>query len=329
MMINKLINKLIKLIDKTINVIVIIVLLLLIVFAGYALYDSYYVYNGAKLSEDIRRISPEEEDFALSNLQEINSDICAWVKINDTNIDYPVVIGKDNNEYLDKDYKKNYSTAGSIFLDYRNDKDFNDDYIIIYGHNMKTNLMFSDIKKFENVDFFNSHPSGKFYTSTGIYHIDIFGFERVDAFSSQVYGLHKYSSGKNTELINFFEKNAIRKRTLEFTNDSKILLLSTCDAAGSNNRAVLICRITKLNDDNEIIDSSLREIDRQTKEKEKEKEKTTKINDTVAPRQTVRVAGVQISTRTILLIVLSIFVVIIFLILIIEKKKHKKKRKHG
>lgn len=317
-----IINRVLKFIDKSINIVVTIVLLLFIIFSSYALYDSYYVYNGAKLSDDIKRLGPENEKFALTNLQEINSEICAWIRIDDTNIDYPMVIGKDNNEYLNKDYKKNYSTSGSIFLDYRNDRDFNDDYNIVYGHNLEADLMFSNIKKFENEDFFNSHPSGKLYTGNGNYQIDIICFERVDAFSSKVYGLDKNSKDRNREMIAFFEKNAIRKRTLEFTNDNKILLLSTCDAAGTNDRAVLICRLTKLNNDNEFIDSDLNTIDK----KEKQVEKNNRIDDTIAPKQTVRVIKFNISIRNILLIILTIIVIIIFIILLTRKSSQRNKK---
>ena len=132
----KIINGLVKLFDKLINHIVLIILLILLLYSGYALYDAYATYEKAELSDEILQYRPEEnEKFSLKSIQkDINEDICGWIRIDNTNIDYPVVIGEDNSEYLNNDYKKEYSITGSIFIDYRNDRDFKDDYTIIYGN---------------------------------------------------------------------------------------------------------------------------------------------------------------------------------------------------
>ena len=73
-----------------------------------------------------------------------------FIFIRPTNIDYPILAGEDNTSYLKTDYKGDYSPAGSIFLDYRNSRSLDDDYFVVYGHNMAKGLMFSDIKKYIN-----------------------------------------------------------------------------------------------------------------------------------------------------------------------------------
>ena len=70
----------------------------------------------------------------------LNKDVVGWITIFDTHISYPVVQGKDNQEYLNKDVFGKFSFSGSIFLDYRNACDFTDSYSIIYGHHMVLNL---------------------------------------------------------------------------------------------------------------------------------------------------------------------------------------------
>lgn len=84
----------------------------------------------------------------------LNKDVVGWITIFDTHISYPVVQGKDNQEYLNKDVFGKFSFSGSIFLDYRNACDFTDSYSIIYGHHMEYGAMFGDVVEFKNDDYF-------------------------------------------------------------------------------------------------------------------------------------------------------------------------------
>ena len=68
-----------------------------------------------------------------------------WIVVDDTNIDYPVMQGYDNSQYLNLDPYGEYSLSGSIFLDSRNSSDFTDPYSIIYGHHMEYGKMFGAI----------------------------------------------------------------------------------------------------------------------------------------------------------------------------------------
>ena len=54
----------------------------------------------------------------------INKDVAGWITIDDTHIDYPVVQGKDDMEYINKDVYGEFSLSGSIFLSCMNKKDF-------------------------------------------------------------------------------------------------------------------------------------------------------------------------------------------------------------
>ncbi|MCR5793722.1 MAG: class B sortase, partial [Solobacterium sp.] len=62
--------------------------------------------------------------------------------IDDTGIDFPVMQGSDNTEYLTKDPDGNYSVCGSVFLDCRNSADLSDPYNLVYGHHMRGQYMF-------------------------------------------------------------------------------------------------------------------------------------------------------------------------------------------
>lgn len=98
---------------------------------------------------------PEENlpEIDFDGLRAINGDIVAWIQIPGIGMDYPVVQGKDNDHYLHYTFDGKANKAGSIFLDYRNQADFTDSKVILYGHNMKDGSMFSNLKKYWDSDF--------------------------------------------------------------------------------------------------------------------------------------------------------------------------------
>ena len=86
------------------------------------------------------------EDHSSVNL--LPETIKGWISVSSTKIDYPIVIGTDNDFYQSHDYNGDPCVYGAIFIDCRNSSSMQDDYTVIYGHNSKHSLMFSDLKKF-------------------------------------------------------------------------------------------------------------------------------------------------------------------------------------
>ena len=277
--------KIVKAIDSLLNFIVFTFFLVSLSFAGYALFDVYSVYENTELEEDILKYKPTIQGensfgtkFSLEDIQKINSDIVGWIRIDDTNIDYPILASRDNTQYLKKDYKGDYSPSGSIFLDYRNDIHLTDDYFVIYGHNMAKGLMFSDIKKFQKKDFFQEHSTGKLYALDGVYELEIISFNIIDANKSIGYKLQKYRSNSNQELYQLFFSSAIQRREVELSEDSRLILLSTCYGVGTYDRSVLLAKVVKSDDSNLIMDDSdeirakeIQEFDRKVMEDNKKK----------------------------------------------------------
>ncbi len=97
----------------------------------------------------INEIDNSNDYIDIKKLKEVNSDVKGWISITNTNINYPILQGSNNNYYLNRDINKEYNRNGSIFMDYRN-HEFNDNNTIIYGHNMNTDAMFSDLIKIIN-----------------------------------------------------------------------------------------------------------------------------------------------------------------------------------
>lgn len=110
---------------------------------------------------------PPDVDFDA--LHAVNPDIVGWLEVEALDISYPIVKGKDNDEYLHRTFEKKDNFAGSIFMDYMNSGDFSDCHTIIYGHNMKNQSMFGKLKFMkEQEKYKDSHyfwiitPEGKF-----------------------------------------------------------------------------------------------------------------------------------------------------------------------
>lgn len=113
-----------------------------------------------------------EVDFAV--LREINPDIVAWIYIEGTKINYPIVQGGDNSYYLKHLFSGEWNGSGCIFLDFRNDASFADRHSIIYGHHMKNGTMFTGIDKYKKQEFFDEHPVALLITPDKNYKVDFF-----------------------------------------------------------------------------------------------------------------------------------------------------------
>lgn len=98
----------------------------------------------------------EEYKIDFAKLKQKNSDAIAWIKVNGTDIDFPVVKGNDNSYYLTHNFDKEKNKAGWIFADYRNKFDGTDKNIIIYGHNMKNGSMFASLKDVIKEEWYNN-----------------------------------------------------------------------------------------------------------------------------------------------------------------------------
>ena len=230
--------------EKILDRLVAIILILVILFAGYSLWNSYMLYRGGFAGDDLLAYKPQiTEDGknpTLWDLMKINEDVVAWVTIDDTNIDHPVLQGEDNMEYVNKDVYKNFALSGSIFLDYRNKKDFTDPYSLLYGHHMDQGGMFGDVVLFENKDYFDKHATGTLYLPDKTYKIEIFMCSKVDAYDHLVFNPTSIATmDQRQALIDHAMQTKLQERDIKIGND-KIIALSTCEKATTNGRTVIL-----------------------------------------------------------------------------------------
>lgn len=178
-------------------------------------------------------------DVDFDSLVSVNEDVIAWIYIEDTNINYPVVQGDDNRYYASAMFNHDYNKAGSIFMDYRNQPDFTDKHTIIYGHNMRNGSMFADVRKYQDQEFYDEHPTGLIMTPEKNYHFEVVA-AYVASLADNAWQL-EFFSDEDLEvwLREAMERSEFTSSTIPTAQD-QIITLSTCSYEYSDARFVLV-----------------------------------------------------------------------------------------
>ena len=190
----------VKTINRLLDILLIVGLLPLFLISIYALLDVLLVSHSALIDRGVLRLAEAQSDRLFDEID--SKYVIAWIRIDDTNINYPVVQGSDNAWFLNRNYKGVFATAGSIFLDYRNTKNFSDSFSIIYGHRMGNGEMFSDIQKFKNEEFFNSHQEGVLNLRERFLNLKIIAYAEIDDDDWAIYNVEKSANDKASQAIN-------------------------------------------------------------------------------------------------------------------------------
>ena len=210
--------------------------LVLVVFGGYSIYEQLYTQNRAFATSGINTTKEVYTVEAQEKLALVSKDYRAWLKIDNTHIDYAVMQGDDDLYYANHDMEGNMSLTGAIYMAAGNKSDLSDDYIVIYGHHMDNGGMFGDLDKFLDKDFFDKAGGGKFATPSGTYDLELWAVVNTDAYEDEVYAAGTQTFDKVVEYVNKYSKY-IRPSALD--NAKKIIALSTCMDATTNGRLVL------------------------------------------------------------------------------------------
>lgn len=225
---------------------------LLFMYGMYVLYDIFYTGQSAFTSYDLLQYRPvlsynedgSEKTEGFSELKMINPDTVGWLELFGTHINYPVVQGQDDLEYLNKDIYGNSTLTGSIYLSAGNSGGFDDWYNIIYGHHMNNGSMFGDIDKYLDKDYFDTHKSGILQTEGGTYDLRVFACISTDSYNGTVYNTDSGAGELYPELKDYINEHAFNASALpEDSDGSSILALSTCTDAVTNGRIVLFARL--------------------------------------------------------------------------------------
>ena len=168
-------------------------------------------------------------DVDINKLKEKNSDTVGWINVNNTNINYPYVQGKDNNYYLDHSFDKKYNEAGWVFLDYRNDKNLSNKNNILYAHSRLDKTMFGSLSKTLKSNWYNNKDNHIIRLSTETENTmwQIFSVYKIP--EETYYITTNFNSDNDYQkFLNTIKERSIHNFSTNLTTEDKILTLSTC-----------------------------------------------------------------------------------------------------
>ena len=237
-------------------------LILLIVFFsfGYVFYDNYRamqndnsikenitkvieINNSEEIIAELNKNKTEDEKLVvnedIASLMNINPEVVAWLKVNNTNIDYPIVQSGDNSYYLKHNIYFEEDNNGWVFMDYRNDTNNLSDNIIMYAHNRYYNgVMFGTLQNTLRYSWY-SNPENQIISFRTLYEdleYQVFSIYKITVTTDYLQTKFR-NDEERLEFFNMLKDRSIYNFGIEMNGDDKIITLSTC--ADEYNRYVL------------------------------------------------------------------------------------------
>lgn len=213
-----------KRINKLIDNLIMIVGITCMFLGTYCLLDNYNVYNQVTRTQKLGfRPEVSENSITFSDVPLAK----AWLTVPDTQVNYPIMQGKDNLEYINKDCFGKYSLSGSIFADFQNKPDFTDKYNLLYGHHMDKGLMFGSLDNWNDENFFKKHVNGFLLTKDKIYKIRFIKIYETEATDPKIFSLDLTNTDRG------------------FNENKRYIALTTCKVTTDTKRTVLLGELTE------------------------------------------------------------------------------------
>lgn len=237
-----------KRINQTIWTLAFLLLLGVFVYSANYLFSHYLSRQQAQDEHDEMisiAYSVEQESGSPINFEElamINEDIVGWIVIEGTNIDYPVVHGKDNEMYLHTTFFGTNNPSGSIFMDMRNTPHFSDAHTMVYGHHMRNDTMFASLTKFQEQSFFDDYSTFTIYTPEGKNRYEIFSAYVVSAYGDTYRNAFTTGEKFDTYLQYITGLSEVNTGITPISTD-KIVTLSTCEYQFDDARMIVHGRL--------------------------------------------------------------------------------------
>lgn len=185
----------------------------------------------------------------LEAVRQVNEDTVAWIVMDGIEIELPIVQAHDNDYYLRRNFYKESSMGGTLFLDYNNRLDCPCENLVVYGHRMKNGSMFGRLGKYLERDFFEANPTFTLYLDDGEYECQIFSVYQCT--TDRVYALTTF--GSESSFLSYVERARGWSKyhtDIEITGEDRIITLSTCDYEldPDDGRLVVSAKLVKIGD---------------------------------------------------------------------------------
>lgn len=186
----------------------------------------------------------EELKGQAQEMQETYPDAIGWIYVPNTNINYPIMQGEDNDFYLTHGTDGRSLKCGCIELDYRCENRFQNNFNLLYGHNMKNGSLFANVCRFEDKSYYDSHPYGWVYTADSVYRLDFFSVAVTDWYDEIYNGFRSLD-----EWAPHLKEISRIYANVGLTEQDRLVLLSTCSYEFDNARTVLTGRLVEMESD--------------------------------------------------------------------------------
>ena len=239
---------------------IIIINIICVILIGILIYSGIKIYNWYKENQNSKKITDqisetitiqqdendEQKQYIVdfNSLKEQNDETVAWIKVNNTNIEYPTVKTSNNSYYLTHSFDKSYNLAGWPFADYKNKFDGTDKNIVMYGHNRKDGSMFATLKGILSPEWYNNEENRNIIFNTenenGIY--EVFSVYQIE--NEEYYIQTEFKTeDKFEKFIETIKKRSVKDFGVEVTSKDSILTLSTC---ANNNKYRVVLHAKKV-----------------------------------------------------------------------------------
>lgn len=240
---------------RVINKFIVIILSATFLFSGFKIVNYYYeAYKQKELFDNVEnKINKKVNGKTVQNkylkLYRENSDFVGWIKIKDTKINYPVMkTTKQFDYYLMRNFEKEYSIYGTPFIGENCTTDISAFNAVIYGHHMNNGTMFSDLIKYKDKNFYDTHKYVSFNTlNDNRKYIVVYAFvSDVNKKNSFEYYNVNIWKKKKKKYIKQLEKIKLYDTGEKISLKDKLLTLSTCDNTNKNSRMVIVCKLIQV-----------------------------------------------------------------------------------
>ena len=237
---------------KIVLIALVLILLAVLCFSGWQVYKIWKEYRIGELTYESMELyvkipettpqketkEPEEEytepevpeilwpEVDFDALWEINPDVVGWLYIEGTQVNYPILQGVDNEQYLYRLIDGKWNSAGSLFLEAGLAPNFTEQNNPVYGHNMKNGSMFAGIMGYKKQEFYEEHPVALLVTPEQNYQVLIFSSYVLDANGDAWNTL--FTDAQMQQWLDKLGRRSYISTGVIPTTQDKVLTLSTC-----------------------------------------------------------------------------------------------------
>ena len=227
---------------------VLLVISIIFLFKGFI--DWKYRISNKVNNDSIRElVTNENEEDSLNRiidfqkLKSINKDVVSWIYIPGTKIDYPILVGESDEEYLYKNINKEHTPLGSLFS--FSGTNFTKGNTFIFGHNMASSQMFGELRKYLSSDFLEEHRYIYVYTERKTMKCDIFSIFIANESDDVFNGEYELGTVEYIDLLselvsrNKYSNNKLEKSIMEYSTKQVFNLITCYGREGTSDRLLV------------------------------------------------------------------------------------------